>query len=104
MPGDVKVEDEILVYLTKRVLCAPSAPRHTSWASAAAAFTPIESLKPVPKAKLTLFRPETVALGFLHCANAAVDVSARKKIVARASNCFFIGLLWVKKREVYLIS
>jgi hypothetical protein len=64
--GDVNVVDEMFVYLTKRVLWAPSAPRHTSCASAGAAFTPIESLKPVPKAKLMLLRPETVALGFVH--------------------------------------
>ena len=58
------------------MLDAPRAPRHTSWASGTAAFTPTESLNPVPKAELTLFRPDTVALDLAHWAMALVDVIA----------------------------
>jgi hypothetical protein len=100
LPGELNVAEATFACLTKLVLDAPRAPRHTSWASAAAALTPIESLKSVPKKKLTLFLPDTVALDLAHWATAFVVVSVTKKIVVRASNCFFIGRSWVKKERL----
>ena len=74
LPGEENVAEATLACLTKIVLDAPRAPRHISWASSAAAFTPTESLNPVPKAELTLFRPNTVVLALAHWATALVVV------------------------------